>query len=252
MSDPHLGGCWPEGDPYTIMPDVWERLIAEYDIKSVLDIGCGTGHSLKWFHEHGMEAQGLEGDVMAIEKQVSVPGLITPHDFTKGAYDPAREFDLGWCAEFVEHVDARFAPNFLDTFRHCKLIVLTHAVPGQAGFHHVNCQPDGYWIRLMDQWGFDHIQKETTKLRASATTPVPWGRNSLMFFKRRDAPFKAPPEPSNEVIERISKLVPTLEGWATVEKAVAMARLITQEQPKLIVEIGVFWRAFDHSNGNGS
>ncbi len=240
MSEPHLGGCWPQGDPYTIMPDVWERLIKEYGIKSVLDIGCGAGHSLKWFHEHGLDSQGIEGDTAAIEKQVSPPGLIKPHDFTKDYYGPMRDFDLGWCAEFVEHVEAKFAPNFLATFRHCKIVVITHAMPGQAGYHHVNCQPDGYWERLMDQWGFDHIKAETEKLRASAVTPVPWGRNSLMFFKRREGSVKTPAEPSQEVLDRISAVIPTLEGWASVEKGTSMARLITQERPMLIVEIGVF------------
>lgn len=38
----------------------------------------------------------------------------------------------------------------------------------------------------------------------------------------------------------IPKVVPLLEGWATVEKALAMYDLIEREKPNLVVELGVF------------
>jgi hypothetical protein len=31
---------------------------------------------------------------------------------------------------------------------------MTHALQGQEGYHHVNCQPASYWIALMGQRGF--------------------------------------------------------------------------------------------------
>lgn len=45
---------------------------------------------------------------------------------------------------------------------------------------------------------------------------------------------------SQTAADQIASLIPRLEGWATVEKAVAMADLIVSSKPKVIVEIGVF------------
>jgi predicted O-methyltransferase YrrM len=41
-------------------------------------------------------------------------------------------------------------------------------------------------------------------------------------------------------LDDISRTLPGLHGWCTIEKAHALAELIWQEQPKLCVEIGVF------------
>jgi len=44
----------------------------------------------------------------------------------------------------------------------------------------------------------------------------------------------------DEVLAQISEIVPKLEGWCTVEKAVRIARLIFQNQLRNCVELGVF------------
>lgn len=43
-----------------------------------------------------------------------------------------------------------------------------------------------------------------------------------------------------EIIDLITEIVPKLEGWASVEKALAMAELIKEAKPRTLVEIGVF------------
>jgi len=45
----HLGGCFIEGDNATFAPQIWDKLIEIYKPKTFLDIGCGAGHSLKYF-----------------------------------------------------------------------------------------------------------------------------------------------------------------------------------------------------------
>jgi 2-polyprenyl-3-methyl-5-hydroxy-6-metoxy-1,4-benzoquinol methylase len=43
----HLGGYLEDGDEYTYMPDVWDYLVKKFDVKSILDVGCGTGKNLE-------------------------------------------------------------------------------------------------------------------------------------------------------------------------------------------------------------
>jgi len=60
-----------------------------------------------------------------------------------------------WSCEFVEHVEERFADNFLAAFAKAeKCIALTYASPGQPGWHHVNCQPESYWIEKISAIGY--------------------------------------------------------------------------------------------------
>jgi hypothetical protein len=45
---------------------------------------------------------------------------------------------------------------------------MTHAVPGQRGFHHVNCQPAEYWIRHLSAISFSLFEEDTRRIRAIA------------------------------------------------------------------------------------
>lgn len=48
------------------------------------------------------------------------------------------------------------------------------------------------------------------------------------------------PEEIQTHLNAIKQTVPTLQGWCTPEKAEAMARLIIETRPSVVVEIGVF------------
>lgn len=186
MSDkPHLGGAHVEGDPATIMPDVWGYLLVKYELKSILDVGAGGGHALKWFEEKGLCAiQGVDGFEEYIEKS-QVKEHMMLHDFTTGPAPIARPFDLAWCAEFLEHVEERFMSNYMHTFRLARWVCVTHAEPGQGGHHHVNCQDDTYWIAKFAEFGFRHDMDETLKLRRTdQRRDYAYGRRTLMFFHR--------------------------------------------------------------------
>jgi hypothetical protein len=182
MSD-HLGGCYPEGDANTIMHDVWGWLLVEYDIKSMVDVGCGYGHALEWFSRHLVSSEGVDGFPPAVEQNVSgTPCYL--HDFTQGQYAAAtsKKWDLGWCAEFVEHIEEQFIPNYMHTLQSCKHACITHAEPGQIGFHHVNCQTRDYWVKVFQKYGFVYDEGNSHKLRTTNRWNAGWGRKSLLLF----------------------------------------------------------------------
>jgi 2-polyprenyl-3-methyl-5-hydroxy-6-metoxy-1,4-benzoquinol methylase len=185
----HLGND-PEGifnpDPHTFMPDIWGWVCMNFGIRSVLDIGCGMGTNLAWFHEYGFDVLGVEGHPNAIEASL-VPGRIIQHDFSKGPWVPGRAFDLCICTEFAEHVEAEFEENWMVAVDKCNYLLLAAAPPGQGGYHHVNEQDDQYWIERFKSRGFIQDKEITSQLRASCgRKPAPWGRNTIMFLRRTD------------------------------------------------------------------
>lgn len=162
---PHLGGFVPEGDPATWFPDLWKLCVESLGVTSVLDIGCGAGRTVDFFRSIGVPADGIDG---------CDTGYIT-HDFTTGIYTPERDYDLGWCAEVLEHIEERFLPNLIPTFSVCRMLMVTHAFPGQGGHHHVNCREAEYWRGFFAAFGF-HEDAELTRLTraVSRVNLDPW------------------------------------------------------------------------------
>lgn len=170
-------------DTNTWMPEIWEELINRYRVRSVLDVGCGGGFTAKWFLDRGLHAVGIEGYPPAIARNVLPNDHLIVWDYTRGPMRPMDKFDLCWCAEFVEHVKHEFMPNFVETFRKCHYVAMTHARPGQGGHHHVNEQTLAYWEDQLGARGFELLPLDTLKLRDLHPVTGPWGVQTLLFFK---------------------------------------------------------------------
>lgn len=181
----HLGGyivgISNVGDPNTYATEVWDWMI-ENGIKSVLDVGCGQGHSTKYFLDKGIIALGIEGGKNAIATS-PVKEHIINHDYTKLSYTTSIEYDAVWCCEFVEHVEEKFLDNFLATFMCAKKVFMTHAVPNQEGYHHVNCKKSEYWIDKLNSIGFEYNEEVSMFLR-SLTNKMHVKNTLLYFFKK--------------------------------------------------------------------
>lgn len=177
-----LPGTEMFGDPHTWCPDIWQKLIDQYAVKSMIDIGGCLGATARWFLDRGIDAYLVEAFPPFVEKSYMPKERLFDHDYTEGPLPLDRTFDLCWSAEFVEHVEERFMANFLATFAACKYVCLTHAVPNQGGYHHVNEQPTEYWIDKMKGIGFTFHAEETAAMRATADWG--YGRCTLTFFSK--------------------------------------------------------------------
>lgn len=177
----HLGGYLKGGDPDTLYPDMWDWLVDTWEVKSVIDIGCGDAPALKHFLGRGVRAVGVDG-------MPPTHPLVVQHDYEKGPYMPGGDFDLAWSAEFVEHVDEQYVPNFMATFRAARFAMITHAEPGQPGWHHVNCKSADYWKGVFAGAGFEFDDSLTGMSRAAAsanTRTFNHYRRSGLAFRRR-------------------------------------------------------------------
>lgn len=180
---PHLGGFkdGPQGDEATYFPDLWIWLVNDLKVDSVVDIGCGAGISTAFFETL------LPGSVMGIDGIAQPQSFIVEHDYTTGPFPLGKDWDLAWCCEFLEHVEEKFLPNVLATFRCCKTILLTHAFPGQQGHHHVLCRTPTYWCGAMAAIGYRLDEELTAKTRELASlnlSPYNHFRRSGLAFVR--------------------------------------------------------------------
>ncbi len=163
----HVGGNWSGGNPQTLYPDLWAWLKQELKLSTVIDVGCGEGCALECFKRLGYSASGFDGAprnvTIAAQKGVSVQ----VHDLTKGPF-VATPSDLVWCCEVVAQVEEKYVQNVIDTLALGKYIALTVELPGQWGYHHVNCRPIEYWADLLATKGYKIDVELTKKSKAYA------------------------------------------------------------------------------------
>jgi SAM-dependent methyltransferase len=189
----HLGGYIVGGDPLSWCEPVWDWLVREYSPKTLLDVGCGEGHSTKYFHDRGLKVLGLDGMPEAV-RDARVPGKVLLHDFCSGGYVTSERFDLLWSCEFLEHIEERYLPGVLATFQLARTLAVTHALPGQPGYHHVNCQTNAYWIEMLEGIGFRCDVHATIRARVHMLRRPEcgyfFGRSGMIFHQ-----VTHPPQP---------------------------------------------------------
>ena len=172
----HLGGqngrCWDD-------EGCLDWAIKTFNVSSMLDIGCGYGCQVKLARSKGLQSIGLEGDVSVFRED-----LQEEIDFSKTKYKINKQYDLIWSVEFLEHVEEKYIENYMPAFESGSFVIVTHAQPGQAGHHHVNCKASDYWIDLFGQHGFIYSEDYTTEMKEASTMGKPFiKRNGLFFYK---------------------------------------------------------------------
>jgi SAM-dependent methyltransferase len=178
---PDLGGNIRYGDAQTYCPRLWSYLIDRFALRSMLDVGCGEGNAVHYFHRRGVFAHGIDGLRKNVENAI-VP--IALHDILAGPY--VMPVDLVWSCEVAEHILPAKVGNFIETLANGRIVAMTHALPGQPGHHHVNCQPAEYWIDLMGRRGFtlERSQDAYRAISAKEDFPTYFSASGLVFVRQ--------------------------------------------------------------------
>lgn len=175
-----LGGNIDVGDIWSFSPNCWNFVIDRFAINSVLDLGSGLGYSANYFHKKGLKvvaADGLDKNIQqALYPTVKV-------DLTKT--DITCPVDLVHCQEVVEHIEEQYLDNLLRSLANGKFIMITHALPGQTGYHHVNEQSSEYWIHHMHRYNCHFLDVDTHLMRQIAE-PNTWLSKTGLLFVNKD------------------------------------------------------------------
>lgn len=89
--------------------------------------------------------------------------------------------------EVAEHIPSNLEATFLSNLdRHARIgLIISWAVPGQGGHHHVNNRAADYVIPTVEALGWRFDLHATNETRAAVTGPVaPWFRETLFIFRR--------------------------------------------------------------------
>ncbi|KKL78820.1 hypothetical protein LCGC14_2021050 [marine sediment metagenome] len=168
---------------------ILKYLIKEFKVSSILDIGCGRGGLYKECIKLGVKKWvGIEGDKRAHRHNKE----IILHDYRTGLSPINDIYDLGWCIEFLEHLEERYIKNVLPDLLRCKyLLCTTHPPPRKPRLKkkmsnnwHVNEQPTSYWIELLTKHGLTHSDEYLLKIKESGNAPrrKHWVKRHGMFF----------------------------------------------------------------------
>ena len=136
------------------------------DIKSVLDIGCGTGTFLSVFEEYGIEdICGIDCNTfdnmmeIPIEKYVccDLSGLDKSLEELKKKIG-GKKYDIACCLEVGEHLADYCSDSLVSLLTHySNLILFSAAIPGQGGDAHINEQWPIFWEMLFESHGYTKV-----------------------------------------------------------------------------------------------
>lgn len=203
----HLGGhnfrTWVD-------EGVLSYFVKNHGVKSFLDIGAGPGDMIEFAKQYGLFALGVDGDPIFKDREDT-----QLHDYTVGPLGRSNiqklpeqgYYDLGWSVEFLEHVEEKYIPNFMETFKLCKYLVVTAATPKQGGHHHVNEQWVDYWIKIFAEHGFKISGKLTQDIRACST------------MRRKMVDFSYEFVDDEVVCHKVKKSFMEKNGWVFINQA---------------------------------
>jgi len=179
-AEPHVGGNIWQGDPCTHAPQAWRYMVERFAVRRVLDVGSGRGHAAAFFHALGCQVVAMDASRQNVQSAL-FPTVL--HDLLGGPF--VCPVDLVHCQEVAEHIPEASAGHFIDTLCNGEVIMLSHAEPGQEGYHHVNCQPPAYWIERITARGYRHLDIDTARLRhfAAMDGASHLARSGLVFAR---------------------------------------------------------------------
>lgn len=145
--------------------------------KTVVDLGCASGHWLSAFQKEGLTIFGVEGS------KNSKSSLVIPEKYV--LYEDLRnvlqveikkQVDLLLSIEVAEHLEPMYADNYVHNLTQVfkpKYIIMTAAPVGQGGHGHYNEQPKSYWIQKIEKVGYNF----NPQLKDYLTIKIIEGRN---------------------------------------------------------------------------
>jgi SAM-dependent methyltransferase len=147
-------------------------------MKSVCDVGCGTGIWLAAFIELGVsDVLGLDGDYVESETLRIPKSKFKPTDLNRH-FSMGRRFDAAISLEVAEHLPSDRAAGFIgDLVALSPVVIFSAAIPGQGGIGHINERWPDYWVQLFKARGYTCVD---------AIRPEVWENETIEYWYRQN------------------------------------------------------------------
>jgi SAM-dependent methyltransferase len=137
----------------------------EFQPRSSIDVGCGTGALMLALERAGTSCLGLEQAEAALDRCRERGLTVRRFDIGRDPI-PSERADLVVSTEVAEHLPESVADRFVDLLAALAPVALvTAALPGSSGKDHVNEQPNEYWIAKFAERGFAYDRTVASRLR---------------------------------------------------------------------------------------
>ncbi len=177
-------------------------------IRSVADVGCGTGTWLHHFKLAGAtRVLGFDGGAPGTEFLEIEPNEFKTVDLRKPLLVGER-FDLATTFEVAEHLPHRWAQRFVANITGLSdLILFGAALPGQGGTLHYNERWPSYWLSHFDDMGYECFDIIRPRVWHDARVEWWYAQNTLTFVKRERRDLMARAEEIGRSSEHIVDVV---------------------------------------------
>jgi SAM-dependent methyltransferase len=157
-------------------------VLSIFNVKSVVDVGCGVGGWLKVFSDNGIQDYlGIDGAYVPRD-QLKIPAANFLGQNLTDLKSVGRRFDLACSLEVAEHLPEASAEQFVGALVDAAPVVLfSAAVPGQGGIHHINEQWPSYWANLFKKRGYVAIDCIRPELYNDPRIEF-WYRQNIIVF----------------------------------------------------------------------
>jgi SAM-dependent methyltransferase len=221
------------------------RLIELVQPRSVVDVGCGTGHWLLAFTERGVQdVLGIDGAHVPPASRQLPPPQFHEHDLNLPLH-LERRFDLVLSLEVAEHLNAAAASTFVDSLvRLGPVVAFSAAAPLQGGTHHVNEQWPSYWAKLFSSHGYAAIDCLRAAIWNHPEVAWYYAQNLLLFASAQAlaASNRLRQEQAQTVGPLLPLIHPTIylqrsaEAKLMADAAEDLSRLVEPGEPFIFVD----------------
>jgi len=166
-------------------------IINQFNPKSIIDFGCGTGDILSSFEKKGITVLGIDGSKANRKYSKIKKENFILFDLRK-KFENNKKYDICLCMEVAEHIEEKYSNNLINNLTSSsKLIIFTAAPPGQGGLDHCNEKEYHWWIKRFNQHDYildcdltKCLKKEIAKILGDDNAYV---RNLLIFKKQHSS-----------------------------------------------------------------
>lgn len=184
-----------------------ETIIKEYQPKTIIEFGCGTGALAREFASRGITVVAIDG--------YSMPDFSNYSDvkFTKIDLNNVNEtqkflssfnskFDLAISIEVAEHLNPDVSQSFIQWMTSvADVVVFSAAVPHQDGDGHINCRTRQDWYKFLKK--SDFVIADTLRIHFTSNLRLGlWHKLNVIDYVRKNSNF-ADKINSDELIERL-------------------------------------------------